>query len=102
MRGLYRAEYLTCLSTSFAQKRGDPALEVGKAFDLIVGTSTGAMIGCALAAGVGPDRLAHLYREHGPSIFPVPVPQVSVSAGGFRRFRAIINDFRNSLDRPSK
>jgi uncharacterized protein len=92
MRGLYTAEYLSCLSASFAQKRGESALDIGKAFDLIVGTSTGAMIGCALAAGKGPDRLAQLYREHGPGIFPVPVPQVE--GGGFRRFRAIINDFR--------
>lgn len=93
MRGLYTAEYLTCLSASFAKMRGEVGLDIGKAFNLIVGTSTGAMIGCALAAGIGPDRLVQLYRDHGPNIFPVPVPKIT--GNFFEQARAIYRDVRS-------
>lgn len=74
MRGLYTATYLALLSEKFAQKRGAKALDLGTAFDLIVGTSTGAIIACALAAGVAPGNVALLYREHGQAIFGKPLP----------------------------
>ena len=37
--------------------------------DLIAGTSTGAIIACGLAAGVGPEDLTEIYRTQGPLIF---------------------------------
>lgn len=79
MRGLYTAAYLSCLESAFARKREIGVLDIGKAFRLIVGTSTGAMIGCALAAGIRPERLVQLYREHGRLIFPRRVPSVEGS-----------------------
>lgn len=74
MRGLYTATYLSLLSETFARKRGAAALDVGRAFDLIVGTSTGAIVACALVAGVAPSRIAELYRTHGKAIFEKPLP----------------------------
>lgn len=74
MRGLYTASYLSMLTAGFAKKRGVPDLDVGAAFDLIVGTSTGAIIGCALALGVPIERVGELYRVHGPVIFPRMLP----------------------------
>ena len=75
MRGLYTSAYLSALATRYAQTRGVPALDIGKGFDLIVGTSTGAVIGCALAAGVPLDRVAHLYQAHGSKVFPAKLPK---------------------------
>ncbi len=74
MRGIYSAAFLHELSSLFAKKRGCKALDVGKGFDLIVGTSTGAIVGCALAAGEPLSKVVNLYRQHGPKIFPEQVP----------------------------
>lgn len=77
MRGIYTASYLQSLERSFAQKRGlvdGERLDVGKGFNLIVGTSTGAIVGCALAYGVSPEEMVKLYREHGAKIFPKRMP----------------------------
>ena len=74
MRGLYTAAYLSTLAQRYAVSRGEAALDIGKGFDLIVGTSTGAIIACALAAGVSLDRVSALYRERGPEIFPLKLP----------------------------
>lgn len=74
MRGLYTATYLSSLAQRYTVTRGTTELDVGKAFDLITGTSTGAIIACALAAGMPLDRVSALYREHGAKVFPVKLP----------------------------
>ena len=74
MRGVYTATYLSCVAEGFARKRKVPALDIGAAFDLIVGTSTGAILACALAIDVPPDRVVQLYRHHGPTIFSRKLP----------------------------
>ena len=51
MRGLYTAAYLSSLVQRYAKTRGEVSLDIGKGFDLITGTSTGAIIACALALG---------------------------------------------------
>lgn len=92
MRGLYTASYLSSLAQRYATTRGVLGLDIGKGFDLIVGTSTGGMIGCALAAGVPLDRVAAIYREHGPEIFPLKLPNgigVDLLAQLYQRPRAL-------------
>ena len=74
MRGLYTARYLAALADRYAKTRGVGRLDIGQGFDLIVGTSTGAMVGCALAKGIDPGTVAQLFRKHGPAIFPAKVP----------------------------
>jgi hypothetical protein len=74
MRGTYTATYLDRVAASFAKRRGLAALDIGAAFDLIVGTSTGGIIACALAAGIPLAEIVALYKEHGPAIFPQPLP----------------------------
>lgn len=69
MRGIYTAAYLHGMLNAFAARRQVAALDLGKGFDLIVGTSTGAMIACALAKGVPMNRVVGLYRKFGPLIF---------------------------------
>lgn len=48
--------------------------DFGKKFDLIVGTSTGAILGAGLAAGVPLSEICNLYTECGPEIFPEKLP----------------------------
>ncbi len=75
MRGLYTAAYLSSLAQRYAKTRGEAGLDIGRGFDLITGTSTGAIIACALAVGVSLDRIAALYRKRGPEIFPLKLPE---------------------------
>ncbi len=70
MRGVYTAEFLNRLTTYFARSRGEEALDLGKGFDLITGTSTGAIVACALAIGKPLDEVVALYRQNGRHIFP--------------------------------
>lgn len=70
MRGIYTGAFLSRLTDQFAGLRGEPALDLGLGFDLITGTSTGAIVGCALAVGRPMSEVVALYREHGPKIFP--------------------------------
>lgn len=80
MRGIYTAAYLSSLAEAFAKRRGlKTKLDIGAGFDLICGTSTGAIIGCALALGIEPERVVQLYRKNGSAIFQRPLPGKSRS-----------------------
>ena len=74
MRGVYSATYLESVAAAFTPAGVGSPLDIGAAFDLIVGNSTGAIIACALAQGVPLDRLVQLYRANGRAIFPRPLP----------------------------
>ena len=74
MRGLYTSVYLSSLVRRYAVTRKATGLDIGKGFDLITGTSTGAIIACALAAGVPLDRVSTLYQKHGAEVFPLKLP----------------------------
>jgi hypothetical protein len=80
MRGTYTATYLARVAAAFGQRHGVAALDIGAGFDLITGTSTGAIIACALAAAVPLNGVVELYREHGASIFPRPIPDSASGA----------------------
>ena len=73
VRGLYASAYLAALAKRYADVREEPALDIGKGFDLIAGTSTGAVVACALAVGLPLDAVSTLYREHARRIFPLSV-----------------------------
>lgn len=76
MRGIYAATFLDDLGRRYAKYRGlgGHGLDLGKGFDLLVGTSTGAIVAMALAVGVPPSTVVNFYRRKGPSVFPVKVP----------------------------
>lgn len=80
MRGLYTATVLDTLAHHFASRRGIQALDVGKGFDLIVGTSTGGILATALAHGQPLQRVMDLYRVEGPKIFTDPMPDTAERA----------------------
>lgn len=74
MRGLYSATYLDLLAKGFSKQRGVDALDIGAGFDMIVGTSTGGILACALAAGVPLSEVINLYRSEGSKIFQSRIP----------------------------
>ncbi len=74
MRGAYAAAFLNGLAEQAARRQGLVEADVGRTFDLIVGTSTGGILACALAAGVPLGEVLQLYLRHGREIFPVKLP----------------------------
>lgn len=77
MRGLYAASLLRALENRFGRERGEPPdrpLDVGSGFDLVVGTSTGALLAAGIVAGVPLEQICSLLRQWGPKIFSRPVP----------------------------
>src|SRR5258706_10385282 len=62
IRGFFSASLLS----QFEQSSGK---SVSDYFDLIVGTSTGAIIALGLASGLSATDILDFYRYHGPKIF---------------------------------
>lgn len=91
MRGTYTATYLDQVAANFARQRGLAAIDVGAAFDLMVGTSTGGIIACALAIGIPLAEVVGLYRDAGAAIFSRPLPStlLGVAPDYFRRSAAL-------------
>ena len=92
MRGAYTATYLATVAQGFARQRGVRELDLGSAFDLVVGTSVGGIVACALAAGIPLTELVELFRSSGPRVFRRRLPAafgLSLIADFFRRPAAI-------------
>jgi uncharacterized protein len=71
MRGAYQAAYLGTFADRIRAANDEAGeVDVGRAFDLIVGTSTGGIVACALAAGVKLDLVRQMYAAAGGMIFP--------------------------------
>lgn len=69
MRGVYQATYLNTFSERL-RGAGAGHIDPGRAFNLLVGTSTGGIVACALAGGVPLSKVLALYQVHGAEIFP--------------------------------
>ncbi len=67
IKGVYTATLLRVLEQALAKIPGHPRLS--EYFDLICGTSTGALIALGLAAGRKCDEIANTYLTKGPVIF---------------------------------
>lgn len=67
IRGLVTCMWLSGVEDALV-KHGKPGLL--KSFDLIAGSSTGALIACALGLGLSPAAAAEMYRVHRHVIFP--------------------------------
>lgn len=67
VRGLVTCRWLAGVEDALGDA-GKPGLLPN--FDLLAGSSTGAIIACGLAIGLAPADMASLYREHAPTIFP--------------------------------
>ncbi len=74
MRGLYTASVLKSLSERFCKSSKK---DIGKGFDLIVGTSTGGILATGLVAGIPIDEIMEIYSTTGRDIFTDPKPNNS-------------------------
>lgn len=74
MRGLYTATLLSTLAYRFDSRFSKESPDIGKAFDLICGTSTGAILACGLAAGIPINKIQSLYIDNGDKIFVDSMP----------------------------
>ena len=97
MRGIYASAFLykmqsNVLKQPFPLEGKDPndELDVGRAFDLIVGTSSGSIIGCGLASGILISRIAEAFEVFGEKVFPNPVPLQSQD--GWRVYHKLLCD----------
>ena len=70
MRGIYTAAFLDRLLDQYRRIRGEEHLDLGGGFDLITGTSTGAIIASAAAIGRPMSDVVKLYQDWGGKIFP--------------------------------
>lgn len=71
MRGVYQTTYLNTFTERLCASTGrSNEIDIGRSFNLIVGTSTGGIVACALAAGIPLAEVSKLYFEHGQQIFP--------------------------------
>jgi patatin-like phospholipase/acyl hydrolase len=80
IRGLVTCRWLEAVDAAL-RKAGKPGLLRG--FDLVAGSSTGALVACGLATGRDPATLAGLYREHRHAIFPGMASRLWSRAGRF-------------------
>ncbi|RUR14031.1 CBASS cGAMP-activated phospholipase [Legionella septentrionalis] len=76
MRGLYTASLLKNLANRFKDSEDD--LDIGKGFDLIIGTSTGSLLAAGLAAGISITKIIEIYKEMGMKIFRKRIPHYSL------------------------
>lgn len=67
IRGLVSCTWLGGVEDALAQA-GKPGLLAN--FDLMAGSSTGALVACGLGLGLASDALAELYRARSAEIFP--------------------------------
>lgn len=77
MRGLYTASVLRVLADRFRQERKEASgrpLDIGAGFNLVIGTSTGALLAAGIVAGVPLAKICDLFRNRGPTIFGCPLP----------------------------
>ena len=80
IRGLVTCRWLTAVEDAL-RKAGKPGL--AGSFDLVAGSSTGAIIACGLSLGLSPQRVADLYRERRHEIFPGIAGRLWSRAGRF-------------------
>ncbi len=70
VKGLFTLGMLKVLEDELRRRaHGDPAFRLCDYYDLIGGTSTGAIIATALALGLSIDELIELYMHLGPEVF---------------------------------
>lgn len=84
MRGLYTATVLHTLMKRYLPSSDAPDADIGKGFDLIVGTSTGGILAAALAKGVSTKKVLDFYAQYGSEIFPDPKPDDSIYGWAYR------------------
>lgn len=86
--GGIRGAFITAFLERLEEKLGRP---IAESFDLIAGTSTGAIVAAGLAAGMSAKELRDFYQYQGPNIF-TPRPKY-VSKGWLKFVYPLANYF---------
>jgi hypothetical protein len=103
VRGALSIAFLERLEDTISEMEGRPTL-LGDWFDLIGGTSTGAIIACALALGYRAADVRAFYEKLGPSVFKRNFLRIAGLRAKFdsrrliKRIEAIVGD--RTLDSP--
>jgi hypothetical protein len=103
VRGILALGYLERLEQQLAEQAGRP-VKLHEHFDLIGGTSTGAIIATALALGYNATQIREFYLRLGPSVFRRPLLRLPGWQSKFdaealrRQLAGIIGD--RTLDTP--
>jgi hypothetical protein len=87
MRGYYSAAYLNELVHLSANRFDSKNFKLADQFQMIVGTSTGAIIGAGLSVGMSPEQIMSFYSAHGENIFPKQLPSKPLGFLWHRRKR---------------
>jgi len=69
IRGILTLEYLEAIEAMLRSRTGRPGLVLADYFDLIGGTSTGAIIAATLACGMPVAKIKQVYRDLGATVF---------------------------------
>jgi hypothetical protein len=69
IRGVFTLQILAAIEQIFRREHGRDQLVLAEVFDLIAGTSTGAIIATFLSWGLPVREIERLYIESGPSMF---------------------------------
>jgi len=69
IRGVFTLQILAKIEELFREEQNKPELVLGDVFDLIAGTSTGAIIATFLAWGLPVREIEELYIRHSPEMF---------------------------------
>lgn len=94
IRGILTVQILRRIEDLIRKRTGNPNAVLSDYFDLVGGTSTGAIIAAALALGWQVERIDGLYRELGDSIF-----DSSVFRRGLLRPKFPAEPLRRALER---
>ncbi len=89
IRGLIPAYFLEQLQSLLEDTPGAGVSSVADLFDVIIGTSTGAIIAAALADGIPPEQIKKLYRGHESASRIFQKPR---RCRWFRRTRSFVHD----------
>lgn len=74
VRGVYTAALIQRLIGLYQNDNPNTDYDLGSKFDLICGTSTGAILASALSCGVPMSQVISLYSNKSKNIFPKPKP----------------------------
>jgi hypothetical protein len=103
--GIMEIAFLEQIEDLLRKRYGNPTLRLCDYFDLIGGTSTGAIIATALALGMSAAEVKTLYYEVGPKAFrspliPLPFVLPRFSSRGLERIlKKVIGDAELQTDR---
>ncbi|WP_028023349.1 patatin-like phospholipase family protein [Enterovibrio calviensis] len=91
IRGIIAGQILVALEEKLRIKSGDNTKKIGDFFDLVAGTSTGAILGCAYicpnetgGTKYNASEAVDIYLNEGDEIFDIDVLQKIKSFGGLR------------------